>query len=82
MVENAPELKKKEEEKKYNTIHALFVFETLIITFEVWYVFSFKSISARLRTATIWKRWFKRTTTRLFLTFFYDEWLKFVNFYA
>ena len=35
MVENAPELKKKEEEKKYNTIHALFVFETLIITFEV-----------------------------------------------
>ena len=75
-------IKEKRGRTKYNTIHALFVFETLIISFEVWYVFSFKSISARLRTATIWKRWFKRTTTRLFLTFFYDERLKFVNFYA
>ena len=88
MVENEPELKKKKEEKiyqskwgwiltrdavwttavfvvnpvnlknslVYRTIHALFVFETFIITFEVRCIFSLKSISARLRTTTIWKR--------------------------
>ena len=39
----------------YRTIHALFVFETFIITFEVRYIFPLKSISARLRTATTWK---------------------------
>ena len=87
MVENEPELKKKEEEKiyqakwgwiltrdavwttavfvvnpanvkkslVYRTIHALFVFEKFIITFEVRYIFPLKSISARLRTATNWK---------------------------
>ena len=39
----------------YRTIHALFVFEKFIITFEVRYIFPLKSISARLRTATTWK---------------------------
>ena len=87
MVENEPELKKKEEEKiyqskwgwiltldavwttavfvvnpanlknslVYRTIHALFVFDKFIITFEVRYIFPLKSISARLKTATTWK---------------------------
>ena len=87
MFENEPELKKKEEEKiyqskwgwiltleavwttamfvvnpanlknppVYRTIHALFVFDIFIMTFEVRYIFPLKSISARLKTATTWK---------------------------
>ena len=39
----------------YRTIHALCVFETFIITFEVNYFFPLRSISARYRRATIWK---------------------------
>ena len=39
----------------YRTIHALFVFDIVIITFEVRYIFPLKSISARLKTATTWK---------------------------
>ena len=65
----------------YRTIHALFVFDKFIITFEVRYIFPLKSISARLRTATTWKLWFRRTTTGLFLPFLtIQQRLKFANF--